>query len=186
MLTVQRPTTRGGANGLHAPLGDRPAAIVDMQRMVLVLAIAVTAACRQPVDVAKAVQVQVVTSGWLPAAVAEGKNKIVPSVSMTLKNVSSETLNALQVNAIFRLVSTHDEIGTDFRSATGARGLPAALTTEKIVLKATRGYTGADPYEELLNNSQFVDARVELFVKAGSGQWTRVGEYTIARMLTGD
>ena len=48
------------------------------------------------------------------------------------------------------------------------------------------GYTGTDPVDELLNNSRFVDAKVELFVKAGSGQWTRVGEYPIARQLTGD
>ena len=188
-MTVTIPHT-ARTNGPHEPRGGWPAiraaAIMNRQRMVLVLAIAVTTACSQPVDVAKAVQVRVVTSGWLPAAVVDGKNKIVPSVSMTLKNVSSETLNALQVNAIFRLVSTNDEIGSDFRPATGASGLPATATTEKIVLKAARGYTGADPYEELLNNSQFVDARVEVFLKTGSGQWTRVGEYTIARMLTGD
>ena len=157
-----------------------------MKRMVLALAIAVTTACSPPVDVAKAVQVKVATSGWRPSGGGDGKNKIVPSVSMALKNVSGGTLNALQVNAIFRLVSTNDEIGSDFRSAAGSSGLPAGVKTEKIVLKAARGYTGTDPYEELLNNSQFVDAKVEVFVKAGSGQWTRVGEYPIARMLTGD
>jgi hypothetical protein len=27
---------------------------------------------------------------------------------------------------------------------------------------------------------------VELFVKTGSGQWTRIGEYPIARELTGE
>ena len=49
------------------------------------------------------------------------------------------------------------------------------------MLKASLGYTGTDPFEDLLSNSQFVDAKVEVFVKAGSGQWTRVGEYPIAR-----
>ena len=157
-----------------------------MKRMVLMLAIVFTAACDAPVDVTKAVQVDVTTSGWRFAGVVDGKNKIVPSVSLTLKNVSGQTLNALQTNAVFRLASSNAEIGADFRPASGSSGLPAAASTEKITLKSSLGYTGTDPVEELLNNSKFSDAKVEVFVKAGSGQWTRLGEYPIARQLTGD
>ena len=157
-----------------------------MKRMVLMLAILFTAACDAPVDVTKAVQVDVTTSGWRFAGVVDGKNKIVPSVSLTLKNVSGQTLNALQTNAVFRLASSNAEIGADFRPASGSSGLPAAASTEKITLKSSLGYTGTDPVEELLNNSKFSDAKVEVFVKAGSGQWTRLGEFPIARQLTGD
>jgi hypothetical protein len=157
-----------------------------MKRMVLVLAIVFTAACDAPVDVAKAVQVDVTTSGWRFAGIVDGKNKIVPSVSLTLKNVSGQTINALQTNAVFRLASTNSEIGADFRPISGSGGLPAAASTETITLKSSLGYTGTDPVEELLNNSKFSDAKVEVFVKAGSGQWTRLGEYPIARQLTGD
>jgi hypothetical protein len=156
-----------------------------MKRILAVCAIALTMACGKPVDVAKAVQVNVVTSGWVPAGAAGGKNKIVPSITVTLKNTSSETLNALQVNAVFRLVSSNEELSSDFKPVSGSGGLPPDATTDKIVLKATLGYTGTDPVDELLRNSKFVDAKVELFVKAGSGQWTRVGEYPIAREFTG-
>jgi hypothetical protein len=157
-----------------------------MKRIVLVLALVMTAACSEPIDITKAVQVDVTTSGWLVAGVVDGKNKIVPSVSLTLKNVSGRTLNALQTNAVFRLAATNVEIGTDFRPISGSGGLPAAASTEKIRLKAALGYTGTDPVDELLNNSRFGDAKVEVFVKAGAGQWTRVGEYPIARQLTGN
>lgn len=156
-----------------------------MKRILLFFAIAIAAACGAPVDVTKAVQVHVVTTGWLPAGAAGGKNKIVPSVTLTLKNASSETLNALQVNAVFRRVSTNDEIASDFRPVSGSNGLAAGASAEKIVLRAPLGYTGTDPVEELLRNSHFVDAKVEVFVKAGPGQWTRVGEYPIAREFTG-
>ncbi|MCU1384790.1 MAG: hypothetical protein JWL71_3487 [Acidobacteria bacterium] len=156
-----------------------------MTRMLLVLALATTAACSEPVDVAKAVQVQVISSGWLPAGSTGGKNKIVPAVAMTLKNASGQTLNALQVNAVFRLVSSNDEIASDFHPVPRSRGLPPGASTDTLTLKATRGYTGADPFEDLLSNSQFVDAKVEVFVKAGPGQWTRLGEYPIAREFTG-
>jgi hypothetical protein len=157
-----------------------------VKRTLLILAMLMTSACSQPVDIAKAVQVDVATSGWRVAGVVDGKNKIVPSVSVTLKNVSGQTLSAVQTNAVFRLASTNAEIGTDFRPVSGSGGLPAAASTDKITLKAALGYTGTDPVEELLNNSKFGDAKVELFVKVGSGQWTRIGEYPIARQLTGD
>jgi len=157
-----------------------------MKRLALMLIMLAAAGCGEPVDIAKAVQVDVATSGWRVAGVVDGKNKIVPSVSLTLKNVSGQTLNAVQANAVFRLASTNAEIGADFRPVSGSGGLPAAASTQRITLKAALGYTGTDPVNEMLNNSQFSDAKVEVFVKAGSGQWTRVGEYRIARQLTGD
>ena len=156
-----------------------------MKRIVMVLAMVSALACDKPVDVAQAVQMNVVTSGWLAAGSAGGKNKIVPAVTLTVKNVSAEALNALQMNAVFRLISTNDEIGSDFRPVSGAGGLAPGASTDPIMLKAQRGYTGADPFEYLLKNSQFVDARVEVFVKTGPGQWTRVGGYPIAREFTG-
>ena len=155
-----------------------------MKRIALVLAIASATACGPPVDVAKSVQVTVVTSGWIADGVVNGKNKIVPAVALTLTNVSGQTLNALQVNTVVRLVSSGDEIGNDFRPV-GSSGTPAGVATPKLTLKAARGYTGSDPFDDLLKNSQFVDAKVEVFVKAGSGQWTRMGEYPIAREYTG-
>ena len=156
-----------------------------MKRIVMGLAMVSTLACDKPVDVAKAVQVSVVTSGWLTAGSAGGKNKIVPAVALRLKNGSNEMLNAVQVNAVFRLISTNDEIGSDFCPVSGSGGLAPGASTDSIMLKAQRGYTGADPFEDLLKNSQFVDARVEVFVKTGPGQWTRVGGYPIAREFTG-
>jgi hypothetical protein len=35
----------------------------------------------------------------------------------------------------------------------------------------------------MLHNSHFVDATVDLFARHGSQQWTRVGEYPIARQI---
>ena len=160
-----------------------------MQRIIGVLGIAIAttmAGCAKPVDVAKAVRVNIVTSGWVAAGTADGKNKIVPSVTLTLNNASDATLSALQVNAVFRRVSNNDEIATDFRPVSKPGGLPAGTPSDKIVLRAALGYTGTDPFDDLLQNSHFVDAKVEVFVKAGAGQWTKLGEYPIAREFTGN
>ena len=157
-----------------------------MKRILAVCAIVLTTACGKPVDVATAVQVNVVTSGWVNAGVSDGKNKIVPSITLTLKNVSGDTLRALQVNTVFRVVSSPDELASDFRPVSTSGGLPPGQASDKIVLRASRGYTGTDPVEDLFRNSKFVDAKAEVFVKAGPGQWTRVGEFPIAREFTGN
>ncbi len=157
-----------------------------MKRVLLVLAMVNASSCGEPVDVAKAVHVKAVSTGWFAAGGVAGKNKIVPALSFQLNNVSGQALPALQVNAVFRRAGTNEEIGAEFRPVSESGGLATGATTETITLKAGLGYTGTDPHEALLRNSQFIDARVDLFAKYGSAQWTRVGEYPIVRQLNGN
>ena len=51
------------------------------------------------------------------------------------------------------------------------------------VLQSALGYTSETPRLQMLQNSQFVDARVELFVKQGSQVWAKLAEYPIQRQL---
>ena len=55
--------------------------------------------------------------------------------------------------------------------------------TSALTIVGQQGYTGTDDREAMLRNSQFIDAKVELYVKSGSSNWTRIGEYPIAREL---
>jgi hypothetical protein len=46
------------------------------------------------------------------------------------------------------------------------------------------GYTGSEQSRaEMLQNTQFVDAKVELAAKYGGTQWKRLGQYPIERQL---
>ena len=157
-----------------------------MKRMVLALAIAATAACGQPADVAKAVHLEAVSTGWYAAGESNGRNKIVPAVAFKLRNVSSQPLSAVQINAVFHRAGSNEEFGAEFRPVSGSGQLAASDTTDTLTLKGSLGYTGTDSPEALVQNSHFVDAKVEVFVKAGSGQWTRVGEFPVARQLNGN
>jgi len=157
-----------------------------MKRMVLALAIAAMAACGPSVDVAKAVHLEAVSTGWYAADASNGKNKIVPAVAFKLRNVSSQPLSAVQINAVFRRAGSDEEFGAEFRPVSASGRLAASDTTDTLTLKGSLGYTGTDSPEALVQNSHFVDAKVEVFVKAGSGQWTRVGEFPIARQLNGN
>jgi hypothetical protein len=141
-------------------------------------------ACAPPVDLTKGVQVEVVSTGWYDAGIVHGQNKLVPSVAFRVKNVSDQTLATLQVNALFRRVNEQDEWGSALVTAAGSSGLPPDGLTETLTVRSQLGYTGADQSrQEMLKNSHFVDAKVELFVKYASTQWVRVGEYPIAREL---
>jgi hypothetical protein len=126
----------------------------------------------------------VVDTGWYDAGIVNGQNKLVPSVTFKLKNVSDQTLPSLQVNALFRRVTEKDEWGDGFVTVAGSDGLAPAAETAAFTIRSQRGYTGSDQSrQEMLANSHFVDAKVEILAKYGSTQWKRLGEFPIKRAL---
>lgn len=158
-----------------------------MQRVLSLsaLALVLTSGCGPIVDLTKGVQVEALSTGWLNAGTVDGRNKLVPGLSFKLKNVSDRNLPVLQVNAVFRRVSVEEEWGNGFRIVSGSSGLAPGATTERLAINAQLGYTGTDSHDALLRNSQFVDAKVDLFARYGSASWTRIGEYPIARQFIG-
>jgi len=152
--------------------------------LLLVLALAVSgSACGPNVDLKKGLQIEFVSSGWFDAGIVNAQNKLVPSVSFRLKNVSDQRLAVLQVNALFHRVSESDEWGSGLVTAAGSEGLAPGATTPVLTIRSQLGYTGPDSRADMLNNSQFVDAKVNLFAKYGSTQWTPVSEFPITRQL---
>ena len=156
-----------------------------MRSSVLLCVLAVLCAgCGPDVDLTKALQVEVVSTGWFDAGIVNGQNKLVPSVSFKLKNVSDQKLSALQVNARFSRGNEPEEWGNGFLPSVGPGGLAAGTTSNVLNIKSQLGYTGSDQSRvEMLQNSQFVDAKVELAAKYGGTQWKRLGQYPIARQL---
>ena len=155
-------------------------------RNLALVAIALIAlpGCGPQVDLKKSLAVKIIETGWFDAGIVNGQNKLVPSVTFTLKNVSEKTLSTLQVNALFRRVTENDEWGSGFLTAAGSNGLAPGASTPPLTVKSPLGYTGSDESrQEMLQNSHFVDAKVELFAKYGSTQWTRIGSYPVERKL---
>jgi|SRR5262245_13638917 len=155
-----------------------------LPRLVLLLVCAVATGCGPAVDLTKGLQVGVVNSGWYDVGIVNGQNKLVPSITFTLKNASEQTLVSLQVNALFHQVDSTDEWGNAFLTAAGSDGLGPGASTPPLMIKSPLGYTGSDQSRlEMLQNSHFKDAKVDLFAKYGSAQWTRLGTYPITRQL---
>jgi hypothetical protein len=134
----------------------------------------------QPTEVLEPVDV---VTGWYDAGIFDGKNKLVPSVSLRLRNVSSEPITSVQINAVFRRVNEPEAWGEHFGWAIQREELPPGGTTEPIVLRSQLGYTGEQPRAQMLQNKEFVDARVEIFLKQGSQVWAKLAEFPIARQL---
>src|SRR5437762_4063517 len=119
------------------------------------------AGCGPTIDLTKGLKVSVVSSGWYDAGIVNGQNKLVPSITLTLTNVSDRRLNVLQINALFRRVTEQDEWGSAFLTVAGSEGLAPGATTPPLTIKSNLGYTGADQSrQEMLQNSHFVDDNV--------------------------
>jgi hypothetical protein len=142
-----------------------------------------TGACAPAVDLTTGLQVQVVATGWLRTDTVSRQNRLVPVVSFRLKNMSDQRLNSLRVNALFYRVGDVEEWGNGFLTAAGSDGLVAGASTQTLTIKSQLGYTGTDPLPAMLENSRFVDAKVDLFAKYGSTDWARLGEYSVVRQL---
>lgn len=142
-----------------------------------------SAACGPTVDLTKGLQVVDITTGWFDAGVVSGQNKLVPSITFKVKNVADQPLQALQINVLFRRANEDTEWGSGFMSVTGSEGLAPGATSQPLTVKSQLGYTGTEPRQQMLQNSQFVDARAQVFAKYASAQWVRIGEYPVERRL---
>jgi hypothetical protein len=152
--------------------------------MGLLLAATAVGCGGPPVDLTKGLQVLDVSTGWFDAGLVNGQNKLVPTISFKLKNVSDQKLTVLQVNVLFKRINDPAEWGNGFITVVGSSGLAPGATTDMLTIKSNLGYTGSDQTrQEMLKNTHFVDARVEFFAKYGSVQWVKLGDFPVTRAL---
>jgi hypothetical protein len=141
--------------------------------------------CGSSVEAVAALEPVDVVTGWFDDGIVEGqKNKLVPSVTLKLRNKSDEELKSIQINAIFRRVGEQEMWGEYFGWAIPRNpALAAGAETAPMVMRSALGYTGTQPRMQMLQNKEFVDAKVEIFLKQGSKVWAKLAEYPIQRQL---
>jgi hypothetical protein len=151
----------------------------------LILALAAVSCSGQAAPLDQTIRVDDVVTGWFGAEPTEdGKNKIVPSISLRLTNTGAAPIGAVQLNLIFRRVGDPEEWSTALvRAVDRQTGLAPGASSAPIVVRAPQGYTGLQPNRQLLENRLFVDAKVEIFGKHGSAPPVKIGEYRIDRQL---
>jgi hypothetical protein len=152
---------------------------------VTLLAVILAAGCGgEKIDLTTGLQVLDVTTGWRHLGEVDGQTKLVPTITFKLKNVSSETLKSLQVNAVFRQAAEHPEdFGSGYQTVVKSEGLEAGATTRAITLESANGYTGTETPVEMMKNSRWVDGTVDLLAKYSSGSWQSVLKQPVDRTL---
>jgi hypothetical protein len=145
---------------------------------------AVSVSCGKSEAAVAALEPIEVVTGWYDDGIIEGgKNKLVPSVTMKLRNKSDDSIRSIQINAIFRRVGEQEMWGEYFGWAIRGEPLAAGATTNTMVMRSALGYTGDQPRMQMLQNREFVDAKVEIYLKQGSRVWAKLAEYPIDRQL---
>jgi hypothetical protein len=155
-----------------------------MRRVFFLLLLTCLSGGCSRVEVEKAIKLTEVHTGWYDAGLqADGKNKLVPSISLKLQNVSDEPVRSVQLMAVFRRVGDAEPWDDTYVRGIGREALPPGGTTAPLVLHANAGYTGTQARIQMLQNKGFVDAKVEVHGKAGNRTWVKIGEYPIDRQL---
>src|ERR1043165_3961175 len=95
---------------------------------VWLAAVLLSAGCGHDLDVEKALKLTDVRTGWYDAGIQDGKHTLGPSITLKRENVSAESVESVQVNAIFRREGEPEAWGEHFATAIDRDGLPAGQT----------------------------------------------------------
>jgi hypothetical protein len=157
-------------------------------RMVAVAALVLAgtgfSACgRGSVELKTALQTTDIVTGWFDVGIVNGQNKLVPTISFRLKNVSGREISNVDVNAVFKVVDDPMTLGSKYVRGIGRDPLAPGALAGPFVLRSDLGYSSEAPRLQMLQNSQFRDAQVEVFVKHASSQWVQLRKEIIQRQL---
>ena len=189
----------------------RPPRVLGHGLLALLVVSASNLGCGQgQIDVPEVLAVTDVTTGWLDTGLDDlGRTKLVPTISFRLSNISGDNVRTLQLNGVFRRclqapvgqpmpvseVSPADlaagtcagevqEWGNAFLGrAVGREGLEPGTAAGPFTMESGLGYTGEQARSEILEHRDFVDVKVELFVKHRADSWARLSEHPIDRQL---
>jgi hypothetical protein len=151
--------------------------------LVSVLSVAAGACGPSNVDVTKILKIADLTTGWFDAGIVDGKNKLVPSASFTVTNTGTDTLSGLQIYTVFRFLNETEELGSSLLVLRGREALTPGGTSKPLVSRANWGFTSDQPRAQMLMHSMFRDAKVEIFAKFGSANFTKLMEVQLKRQL---
>jgi len=151
--------------------------------VALVASTLVGAASGPPLDVARTLRVDVLSSGWTTVSGDADESSLAPALSFTLTNTGSRATGAVQVNAVFyRNAPTHREVGTAFSTAVGWRGLAPGASSRRIALHSNENAHARLRPAATLNLAARVQPTVRLFVQH-EGRWTMLGDFPIRAEL---
>jgi hypothetical protein len=157
-----------------------------MKRRTLGLLVAAilfgSAGCGRQIDLATALSVSEVFSGYYDFGIVKGENKLVPSISFKLKNVSAAPVTQVQVIVSFWPKGADGEKDSKEVTGIGGTAVAAGSSSDPILVRSAIGYTLDQPRSELFTHSGFKDFTAKVFVKR-EGKIVPLGEFTIEHRI---
>ena len=150
------------------------------------------AGCSATVDLKRTLQVSDVSGGYYDAGVVNGRNKLIPTITVTLHKSTAAELRPLSLNVVFKRLPPKGDTGApsaqaeeDFDEKFIQTVAFNGMQTDPLTVRANAGYTGDPPQSraDMLAHSQFRDIRVHLFAKHSASQWVEIAQYTLPRQL---
>lgn len=150
------------------------------------LLLLVPASACSSVDLSSTLEVTEVTSGYYDAGVTDlGASKLVPSISLRLKNLSTDSISSVNM-AVFFWGEEYDEpkeLDEVLITAIGRDGIAPGATSEPILVRSRQGFTLEEqPRSELFNHRKFRDVTAKVFLRH-TGAIVPFGEFTIERRV---
>src|SRR5580765_2828190 len=141
-----------------------------MSRLSAVVLLAVSilagAGCGPQIDLST-IQVTDVFSGWYDYGLENGLNKLVPSISLHLKNGGTVPLTQVQLLVSFWQEGADGENDSKDVAGIGSTAVAVGATSDPILVRSGVGYTIAQARAELFSNSMFKDFTAKVFAKRG-------------------
>ena len=157
-----------------------------------VLLAALTVGCSGPIDLKRVLQTSDLTGGYHDAGIVEGRNKLIPTLTLRIKKSTDEAIRPLSLNVVFKRLpragvavppgspaeEDWDEVFVQNVPFEGNQTAPLTITPKA-------GFTGDPPQSraDILKHSLFQDVRVHIFAKHSSSQWVEIGTFDIPRQV---
>ncbi len=156
---------------------------ISTRRLAVLLCLGVALlACRAP-DPKQELDISGIETYWAVARSIGDTHYIAPVVRFHLRNKGTREHRSIQATGTFRRVGEETTWGSAWEQVnTGGEPFRPGQETE-VTLMSDAHYTSPDPPEMMLENAQFKDARVDVFVRVGSSQWVKMAETQIERRI---
>lgn len=142
----------------------------------------VSAAACHRVDLATAVEITDVFTGWYDSGIKDGKNYLVPSITFQLKNKTPDKIRGVQVTVSFWRDGDDGEWESVLVGGVGGMQVPGGGSTDPITVRANVGHTLEAPRSELFSHSMFKDTTARIFAKQFGGI-VKLGEFKLDRRI---
>jgi hypothetical protein len=149
----------------------------------LCVAAALSASSCQSPDPQAVLEMSGLEAYWAVDPTSGDTRFIAPAARFHVKNKGPEPLRSVQATATFRRKGETETWGSDWQQISASAKPLAPGQTVLVLLKSDARYSSPVEPEEMFAHEQFKDARVEVFLRAGSSPWTRFGETDVERRV---